>query len=794
MVYGEGNTSVSYYSVDNVGNVETSNTTQVKIDMTPPVIYATILAQPCISGWYTNTVIVHFTATDDLSGVGSITPDIYLSTNGPNQSVTGYAYDMAGNMNSTTISGINISMGAPTTMCALNRTPDADGWLNSSVTVSLSAFNNTGPATSYINYSFDGTHWQKYTQQFIVSPQGNNVLYYYSVNNIGQVEPLDATNIKIDETNPNINYVIQGGNEVNGWYTQNVTVHFIASDSISGIKNVTPDVLLTKDGADQTVNGTAINLADNSASVSTTGINIDQNPPITNCTLAGTMGKNGWYTTPVTVTLNATDGNGSGVNQTWYSLDNATWSQGNSFTLSSDGNYTIYYYSIDNVGHQEMTKAQTLKIDSHAPIIQGYTLTQPTAQGWFNTTVTVHFNATDNMSGVAYVTPDQTLLFNGVNQQVIGYATDNAGNLAKCIVGGINIDTQVPNTTCSLSGTNGSNGWYISSVEVTLSASDITGAMITTYHSLDDKTWYTSNPFSVTNQGNTTLFYYSVDGANNTEDVKSVNLNIDDTPPTITCNVSGTMGTPDAYRSNVAVSFSASDSGGSGLANAQYSLNSANWTPITNLSFTTDGTYNLQYRAFDNAGNGASGSQTIIIDRSTPQVNYTNPEDNGEDKYVDESIIASFSEPMDPSTINNSTFTIESTDGNPVNGSIQYTQNGNNYSNVSFQPYDSLEPETMYTATISSDVADIAGNKLASPYTWSFTTGDQAMNGGNITTFTTPTPMPTPTNMPSPTAVHSGGLPVIGQLTGGIIPLLLAFLAIVAIGGAAIIYLFYIRK
>jgi hypothetical protein len=798
MVYGEGISNVTYYSVDNVGNIEPYNITEVRIDKTLPEIYATIIAQPNVSGWYTNTVIVHFTATDDLSGVGYITPDIYLSTSGMNQSVTGYAYDMAGNVNSTTVSGINISMGASVTTCTFNRTPNEDGWFNSSVLVSLSASNNTGPSTKSINYSFDGIHWQSYSQPFLVSSQGTNILYYSSVNAVGQVEPLDATNIKIDETPPKITYTIQGGNEVNGWYTQNVTVHFVASDLLSGIKNVTPDVLLTKDGADQIVTGTATNFGGYNTSVTTQGINIDQTPPVTNCTLAGKTGNNGWYTTPVTVSLQATDGNGSGVNQTWYSLDNLTWTQGNSFTLSSDGLYTIYYYSIDNVSNQEKIKTQTLKIDCHGPNIQGYTVTQRNANGWFNSSVTVHFIASDNVSGVAYVTPDQTVSTNGINQVVTGYATNNAGNMANYTVTGIDIDTLTPNTTYYLSGTNGTNGWYTSPVEVTLSASDITGAEMATYHSLDDTNWYTSNPFYITNQGNnTTVYYYSENGANNTEAVKSFNLKIDETAPTITCLVNGTEGTPGAYRSNVQVSFYAYDTGCSGLASADYSLNGASWTPITtNLTLTTDGTYNLQYNAINNAGLSASGSQTIIIDRSTPQVNYTNPQNNGEDPYVDQGIIAGFSEPMDPSTINTTTFMVTAANGSMVDGSIQYIQNGNNNSNVSFTPYSYLQPDTVYTATISSNVADIAGNKLASPYTWSFTTGDQALNSGNITTFTSPTPMPTSVSTPSPApnASHNGGLPIVGQLTGDVIPLLMAFIAILAIGGAAIIYLFYIRK
>ncbi len=53
--------------------------------------------QPNAKGWYKTDVTVNFTATDEESGIDTITPDTVINTDGTDQSVTGTATDMAGN-------------------------------------------------------------------------------------------------------------------------------------------------------------------------------------------------------------------------------------------------------------------------------------------------------------------------------------------------------------------------------------------------------------------------------------------------------------------------------------------------------------------------------------------------------------------------------------------------------------------------------------------------------------------------------------------------------------------------
>jgi len=784
-ISNEGITQIYYYSVDNVGFSEIPKTCYIRIDKTAPVIKGMIITQPNADGWYTDTVIVHFIATDDSSGIGSVTPDIYLASDGPNQSVTGYASDMAGNTASVTISGINIDMKPPVTMCTLNATPDSDGWFNGDVTANLSASDNAGDGTNITMFSLGGSKWQVYQSPIIINKEGNNVLYYYSTDKEDNVEPMDAQNIKIDKTPPDINYIIFGGNTVNGIYTQNVTVHFIASDSVSGIKNITQDIILTNDCTGQVVNGTATDLAGNSVFVSTQPISIDRTPPVTTCTLYGTMGNNGWYTSPVSVILSATDGNnGTGVKMIQYSLDNITWSPYTSLTIGANGNHMIYYRSIDEVNNTEAIKTISFKIDTIAPYITGIIMTKASPYGWYNSSVTVHFNASDLTSGVASVSPDQTLSNDGINQVVEGNATDKAGNTATYDVSNINIDRQIPNTTCMISGTQGNSGWYISNVNVNLSAVDLPGAILATHHSIDNVNWYDSTLFAVPNEGNTTIYYYSVDRANNTEPVKSISFKIDMTPPYVVCNINGTMGANGYYRSAVSVSFTATDSGSSGLASAQYSLDGTSWKNLENFSISNDGSYNIRYRANDTAGNAMADSRLIVINQNAPVVNDTAPAINAEGMYVDGTITAGFNEPMDPSTINNSTFTLMTIDGNPVNGTVRYVQNGTQSGIATFQPANNLEPATMYTASVSTGVKSLAGNSLAEPYTWSFTTGNMAGNGGNTTVLSTP--IPSPTVVPSPTSENPGIL--------NRIPLVAVIIGIIAVGVIAIFYFWRIRK
>jgi PKD repeat protein/type 1 glutamine amidotransferase len=98
----------------------------------------------------------------------------------------------------------------------------------------------------------------------------------------------------------------------------------------------------------------------------------DTTPPTTTRTLAPAEpnGDEDWYTSPVKVTLAATDNDGgSGLDKTEYRFAGAAdWTTYTGpIDVVDDGRYTIEYRSVDKAGNSESTKSVTFKIDSKAP-------------------------------------------------------------------------------------------------------------------------------------------------------------------------------------------------------------------------------------------------------------------------------------------------------------------------------------------------------------------------------------------------------------------------------------------
>ena len=102
-----------------------------------------------------------------------------------------------------------------------------------------------------------------------------------------------------------------------------------------------------------------------------------------------------------------------------------------------------------------------------------------------------------------------------------------------------------------------------------------------------------------------------------------------------------------------------------------------------------------------------------------PTVIKTDPQNLATDVPIHQAITATFSEAMDPATINSATFTVTVTGGATVNGVITYVPNG---SIATFTPDSPLLYNTNYTATINTGALDFNDDAAVVPYTWTFTT------------------------------------------------------------------------
>ena len=164
-ITNEGTTTIYYRSIDNAGNTESTKTQTVKIDKTPPNIDGAPITSPNANGWYNTDVIVHFTSSDAISGVGSVTPDTTLSAEGVNLFAIGTATDMAGNSNSAAVSGINVDKTPPQVtintpasggMYLLNQALSAD-WSASDSLSGLTSAKGTLPGGTAIDTSTVGS-------------------------------------------------------------------------------------------------------------------------------------------------------------------------------------------------------------------------------------------------------------------------------------------------------------------------------------------------------------------------------------------------------------------------------------------------------------------------------------------------------------------------------------------------------------------------------------------------------------------------------------------------------------
>ncbi|MFN2300865.1 MAG: Ig-like domain-containing protein [Gammaproteobacteria bacterium] len=107
---------------------------------------------------------------------------------------------------------------------------------------------------------------------------------------------------------------------------------------------------------------------------------------------------------------------------------------------------------------------------------------------------------------------------------------------------------------------------------------------------------------------------------------------------------------------------------------------------------------------------------------SVPEVVATIPLNAGTGVCTGSTVSATFSESLDPATVNTSTFTV-SGPGGPVAGTVAYDDAT---LRATFTPSAALATNAIHTATVTTGVRNALGNALAEAVVWTFTTGAQA--------------------------------------------------------------------
>ncbi|GAB3816862.1 hypothetical protein GCM10028895_12450 [Pontibacter rugosus] len=147
--------------------------------------------------------------------------------------------------------------------------------------------------------------------------------------------------------------------------------------------------------------------------------------------------------------------------------------------------------------------------------------------------------------------------------------------------------------------------------------------------------------------------------------------------------------------------------------------NTLTFVPENKLAYATTYTGRVATSVKDKLGNALQRDYVWTFSTGalvSPVVISTDPDNKATDISLSKALIASFSVPMDPLTLNTNTFTVKQ-GATVVAGAVTYSG-----TTAVFTPANKLTENMVYTATITTGAKNTEGNPLESSYKWTFTT------------------------------------------------------------------------
>ena len=359
-----------------------------------------------------------------------------------------------------------------------------------------------------------------------------------------------------------------------------------------------------------------------------------------------------WSNAPVTISASgSTDAGGSGFSYQYQTSTDggATWSapaSGSSYQATADGTTLVQFRAIDGAGNTSSWApavngaSNTAKVDRTAPTVPTVTGGSSSWQKVASVTVSAS-GSSDALSGVAgyqYRTSPDAATWSapsaGASVQIGAEGTtyvqfrsiDNAGNATAWTPSAtgpgstVKLDRTLP---AAPTVTGGSLSWSTAAVTLTVSStpdalSGLQGVWVRTSTnggtSWSTPTLLSGTTYQVTGQGTTLVQAQSVDNAGNASAWSPASagagntVKLDSVAPT-TPSATGGQGSS-GCKKHITVTVSGSTDATSGIARYDYRISTnggSTWgTPVTNqssVSFSNAGTYDVQFRAVDNAGN-----------------------------------------------------------------------------------------------------------------------------------------------------------------------------------------------
>lgn len=534
------NQTITKTVADNAGNTKTASSPAISIDRTAPTTSAI-----APGGWANTGQTVTLDANDGLSGVKDTFSrlDEAAAKSGKRVAISGdgthtleyWSVDTAGNEEAHKTVEVKIDGTSPTISHTLAPAPNAAGWNRSDVTVSFTCDDGLSGIASC-------------TPDAVVADEGAAQLVTGTATDNAGNTAADPALVNLDETAPAISGSADRAPNPAGWFNDDVTVSFVAADTLSGIDAFTAPKTLGE-GEDQSVTGTATDVAGNTAHDTVAGIDVDKTAPSLSGAATSEPNAAGWYDGDVTVHWTAGDAL-SGLAGA-APADETITAEGDALSASAT--------ATDKAGNERTARVGGIKIDRTAPTTTLDASRLPDS-GWYTHDVSVTLSPTDNLSGVAgtYYRVDggdaqeytDAFSYGLDGTHTISYwSVDKAGNAEKASSIEVRIDGVAPSIAGSRSPAANGFGWSNSDVVVSFDCDDAGSGVAD------------CSPSTVLQNEGTdqAITGHAVDVAGNTASATVRGIDIDKTAPTLEGAATTAPNGAGWYKGDVTVGWTAGD-------------------------------------------------------------------------------------------------------------------------------------------------------------------------------------------------------------------------------------------
>ena len=530
-----------------------------------------------------------------------------------------------------------------------------------------------GSGVGSVLYSTDGTEpYLAYTGEVLVAVEGVTTIRYAATDNLGHTSTPKSATVRLDDSAPVSSHTAPAG-----WAKGPVSVTLDSGDALSGVSGIryaldgstestyTGPISVAGEGT-HTITYASTDLVGNAETARTATVRIDDTAPVTTVTTIADT-----YAATATATLVPVDAL-SGVAATAWRIDGGDWTSGTAVVLPyAPGRHTLQWKSTDHLDNTEAVNSASYEMlarfdDADPRVVYMGTWspnsnTSRYAGAWKTATGATQkayvtftgtrfelIGSTGPAYGIARVTIDgetpgygdlyssaykhlqkvysKSGLTNAQHTAVVEWTgTKNASSTgtgigidAVDVAGTLDGDTIAPATSDDVAGS-----WRSTSATVTLSATDAHSYVRNTFYRVGGGTLTTyTAPFPVSAEGTTTVEYFSVDGAGNTETARTAEVRIDTTAPAVSDDADSAWAKGPAR-----VHLSVSD-GGSGVGSVLYSTDGTEpYLAYTGeVLVAVEGVTTIRYAATDNLGHTSTPkSATVRLDDSAPVSSHTAP-------------------------------------------------------------------------------------------------------------------------------------------------------------------------